>query len=222
MRRVWLLKCRSAPLVSSILSTTVVLPEISGLIVSFVGMTNPLSILECADIVNICAVAMLVKHLVMLTIGNKIRNFRHFCPTKNFVHWKIVLFLKSRQWALNRSFTVTFIYKKNLDNIFVRLNFSLENFFVTSKKFRHFILTKFSPIRYITRPKSSIVLDGDWISFYWLWFPDCAGDRSECLEFELIPPWSVPLLTCRPVHPNALEKIEVPTLFLWILMELDL
>ena len=70
MRRVWLLKCRSAPSVSSILSTTVVLPEISGLIVSFVSMSNPLSILVCADIVNICAVAMLVKDLVMLTIGN--------------------------------------------------------------------------------------------------------------------------------------------------------
>ena len=31
--------------------------------------------------------------------------------------------LKSRQWALNRSFTVTFI-KNNLDKIFVGLNFS--------------------------------------------------------------------------------------------------
>ena len=83
-----------------------------------------------------------------------IRNFRHFRPTKNFVHWKIVLFLKSRQWALNGSFTVTFI-KKNLDKIFVGINFWSDKIFVTSKTFRHFCPTKFSPIRYCVYKRCS-------------------------------------------------------------------
>ena len=61
------------------------------------------------------------------------RNFRHFRPTKNFV-----------QWALNRSFTVTF-KKKKLDKIFAGQKFRhLQKIFRRTKfsspieNFRHF------------------------------------------------------------------------------------
>ena len=87
-----------------------------------------------------------------------IRNFRHFRPTQKFLSIEnFVLFLKSRQWALNRSFTVTF--KKNFltkfssDQIFRRTKF-----WSPPKKFITYCLTKFSPIRYVFHAANYVLI----------------------------------------------------------------
>ena len=82
-------------------------------------------------------------------IGQNFRRTKFSSPLQifvTFVRQKIlsidnfVLFLKSRQWALN-------LKKKKLDKIFVGPNFSSDKIFVTSKKFRHFRPDEVSLIR---------------------------------------------------------------------------